>query len=94
MMSQAKDVRDNTAEHRFELTVDDALAYAAYRLDGDRIAFVHTVVPAQIEGRGVASDLIRAALDSARDRGLTVVAECSFVAGYIDRHPEYRDLLA
>src|SRR3546814_20129770 len=43
-----------------------------------------------IEGRGVASKLIRAALDAARDERLKVVAQCEFVAAYIERHPEYR----
>lgn len=93
-MPQAEDVRDNTDDHRFELTVDGALAYAAYRLTDDRITFIHTVVPPELEGRGIGSDLIHAALENARSRGLSVVAECSFGAEYIDRHPEYRDLLA
>jgi predicted GNAT family acetyltransferase len=60
----------------------------------DTIVFTHTIVPKAIEGRGVASKLIRAALDSARDQGLKVVAQCPFVAAYMQRHPETRDLLA
>ena len=89
-----ENVTDNAASHAFELVVDGHRAFAAYKLDGDTITFTHTVVPKAIEGRGVASKLIRAALDSARDRGLKVVAECPFVAAYIERHPEMRDLLA
>ncbi len=87
-------VRDNRAEQEFELSVDGAKAVAAYQLEGERIVFTHTVVPPEIEGRGVGSKLVRGALDQVRDRGLKVIAQCSFVRAWIDRHPEYRDLLA
>jgi uncharacterized protein len=86
-------VRDNRAEQEFELDVDGHRAVAAYQREGERIVFTHTVVPREIEGRGVASKLIRAALDSARDQGLKVVPQCQFVKAYIAKHPEYRDLL-
>ena len=87
-------VRDNKAEAEFELEVDGHRALAAYQREGNRIVFTHTLVPPAIEGRGVASKLIRAALDSARDQGLKVVPQCPFVRSYIDKHPAYRDLLA
>jgi uncharacterized protein len=86
-------VRDNKAEQEYELDVRGHRAVAAYQREGDRIVFTHTLVPPAIEGKGVGSKLIRAALDSARDQGLKVVPQCPFVAAYIERHPEYRDLL-
>lgn len=86
-------VRDNRAEQEFELEVDGQRAVAAYQIEGNTIVFTHTFVPTPIEGRGVASKLIRAALDASRDAGLKVVPQCSFVEIYIKRHPEYRDLL-
>jgi predicted GNAT family acetyltransferase len=89
-----KTVRDNRAEQEFEYDVDGYRAIAAYQREGETIVFTHTVVPPAIEGRGVASKLIRAALDSARDQGLKVIPQCQFVAAYIGKHPEYRDLLA
>ena len=89
-----KSVRDNRAEQEFELEVDGHRALAAYQREGNRIVFTHTAVPPAIEGRGVASKLIRAALDSARDQGLKVVPQCAFVAAFIGKHPEYRDLVA
>lgn len=87
------DVTDNRAEHEFELEVDGHRAIAAYQLEGDTIVFTHTFVPKKLEGRGIASKLIRAALDSARDRGLKVVPLCPFVKAYIERHPEYQALV-
>ena len=87
-------VRDNKAEHEFELVVEGHRAVAAYQLEGDTIVFTHTIVPKAIEGRGVASRLIRGALDQVRDRGLKVIPQCPFVAAYIKRHPDTQDLLA
>lgn len=86
-------VQDNRSEQEFTLDTDGGRAVAAYQREGDVIVFTHTVVPARLEGRGVGTRLVRGALDSARDQGLRVVAQCSFVAAYIDKHPEYRTLL-
>ena len=87
-------ITDNKAEQEFEWVVDGHHAFAAYQREGDRIVFTHTLVPKPIAGRGVASKLIRFALDSARDQGLKVVPQCPFVKAWIDKHPEYRDLVA
>ena len=93
-MTAPQSVRDNRAEAEFELVVDGHRAVAAYQLEGDRIVFTHTVVPPELEGRGVGSKLVRGALDLVRDRGLKVVPQCSFVRAYMQKHPETRDLLA
>jgi len=86
-------VRNNAAQNRYELEVDGHLAIAEYRLRPGRISFTHTEVPDALEGRGIGSKLVRAALDDARARGLKVVPLCPFVKRYIDKHPDYRDLL-
>lgn len=93
-MSATGPVRDNRAEQEFELVVAGERAVAAYQREGDRIVFTHTQVPPAVEGRGVGGKLVRAALDSVRDQGLRVVPQCPFVRAWIDRHSEYRDLLA
>lgn len=87
-------VTDNRAEYEFELDIDGLRAVAAYQLEDNVIVFTHTLVPKKLEGRGIGSKLIRGALDAARDRGLKVVPQCPFVQAYLDRHAEYRDLLA
>ncbi len=88
------DVTDNRAEQRFGLDLGEGeIAFAAYRLEGGRIVFPHTVVPEGHEGQGIGSRLVRAALASARERGLAVVPRCSFFAEYMTRHPETHDLL-
>lgn len=87
------EVRDNSARHRFELDVDGHTAFAEYRREAGTITFVHTEVPPELGGRGVGSRLAKGALDIVRGEGLTVVAQCPFIAGYIAKHAEYQDLL-
>ncbi|UZK65523.1 GNAT family N-acetyltransferase [Sphingomonas sp. M1-B02] len=88
------DVRDNVEDQRFELEEQGHTAFAAYTIEGEVIAFTHTVVPSSLQGMGVGSRLIEGALAAARERGLKVRPECSFVAAYIAKHAEWRDLLA
>lgn len=94
MTTDGIEVRDNAAAGRFEAHVDGAVAFADYSQEGDRILFTHTEVPEALEGQGIGSALIRAALETVRERGLKVVPLCSFVAAYMQRHPETRDLRA
>ena len=87
------DVRDNAARHRFELEVDGNLAYSNYRREGSVLTVLHTEVPKALGGRGIGSALARGLLDIARAQELTVKPLCPFVKAYIDKHPEYTDLL-
>ena len=79
---------------RFQTRAEGHLAYLDYERKDQTITLVHTKVPEELEGKGVGSKLARAALEFARKEGLQVVAECSFIASYIDRHPEYQPLLS
>lgn len=88
-------VADNPGAHRFEAHLDGELAgFAAYRRGPGRITFTHTEVDDRFEGRGVGGELARHALDAARAEGLAVVPRCPFIGGWIDKHPEYGDLVA
>jgi predicted GNAT family acetyltransferase len=89
-------VERNTELQRYEAWVDGELAgFAEYRMRGAHVVvFTHTEVDDAFEGKGVASRLIRAALDDVRSRDASVVARCPFVAAYIREHPAYADLLA
>jgi len=89
------DVRHNEEKSQFETTVDGHVALTAYDLeDPDRIVFTHTDVPEALAGRGIAGEIVKFGLDYAREKKLTVVPQCAYVASYIKRHPEYQDLLA
>jgi predicted GNAT family acetyltransferase len=88
-------VTDNPERHRFEAHLDGrVVAISTYRLVDDRIVFRHTETDDALEGRGIGSRLVREALDDVRGRNLRVTADCPFVSSWIDRHPDYRDLLA
>jgi hypothetical protein len=89
----ANNVRDNTERHRFELEADGHVAFSNYKRDGNVLTILHTEVPKALEGRGVGSTLIRGALDIARSQGVKVVTLCPFAKSYVERHPEYADLV-
>lgn len=86
---------DNPGAHRFELRkAGEVAAYAEYNLLEGMLMFTHTEVLPQFEGQGLGSKLAAFALDDVRRRGLAAVPVCTFVAGYIRRHGEYRDLVS
>ncbi|MCW3843418.1 N-acetyltransferase [Micromonospora yasonensis] len=87
-------VEENPAKRRFEILVDDALAgFTAYRLSGEVLVFNHTEVDERYQGMGVGAALIKGTLDQVRARGDRVVPKCPFMAAFIERHPEYADLV-
>jgi predicted GNAT family acetyltransferase len=80
---------------QYEITVDGELAgLALYSDRGGVRTFVHTKIDDRFEGEGLASVLIREALDDVRAHGLTIVPQCPFVRSYVAQHPEVTDLLA
>ena len=88
------EVHDNPAEVRFEIRDDGKLAgFARYVRRPGRIFFVHTEIDPAFEGRGLGGQLASAALDAARTTGERIVPLCSFVAKFVERHPEYADIV-
>jgi uncharacterized protein len=87
-------VTDNAAARRYEISVDGRRAgFATYRLGEDVVTFVHTEIDPEVGRKGLGTQLVREALDDARARGLAVRPLCPFVADFIERHPEYGDLV-
>ncbi|GAA0233000.1 GNAT family N-acetyltransferase [Saccharothrix mutabilis subsp. mutabilis] len=83
---------DNRELSRFEVHLDGRLGgFAEYVLEPDRIVFTHTEVA--VEGKGLASALVKQALADVRERGLKVVPQCPFVRGYLEKHPELADVV-
>lgn len=88
-------VTDAPDAQRYEIRDgDQLLGHADYRRDGDTVVLTHTEVDQDSGRDGLGSTLVRAVLDDVRARGGSVVAECSFVHGWIERHDEYADLVA
>ena len=89
------DIRHNEPASRYELWLDDELASVAdYRTVEDRVVFHHTETAVPFRDQGLAAQVVERALRDARAAGRTVVPACSFVARFVDQHPEYRDLVA
>jgi len=92
--AMASEVRDNPARSRYELFVDDHLVgFADYRLRGDVVVIPHTEIERSRRGHGLGAALVRGVLDDVQHTGRTIVAECWFVAEFIDDNPEYQALL-
>ena len=90
----APQVRDNAADQRFEVTRDDeVLGFAAYRRAGTLVVFTHTQIDPAHEGEGLGGLLVRAALDDVRAHERSALPICPFVKGWIERHPDYQDLV-
>ena len=87
-------LRHNAETRRFETTVDRLLCRCDYRMHGNTMMLVHTEVPPQLEGRGIADWLVGAAFDYAREHGMDVLPVCSYVSAWTRRHPEVEPLLA
>jgi len=87
-MTDTPAVTVNEERSRFETTVEGHTAFLDFRLDGTTITLIHTEVPEELEGKGVGSAIVRAALDYVRANDLTMIPECEFVQSYIERHPE------
>ena len=86
------EVIHNPAENRFEAWVDGQLAKLDYMEDGGTIVMTHVGVPYEFRGNGVAGKITQAGLDYAKAKSLRVIPMCSYVAAYIRRNPQYREL--
>ncbi len=86
-------VYDNKALSRFELEAEGRVAFANYRLAPGKVIITHTETPRALRGRGIASELIKGALQIIRADGFKLVAGCGFVVAYLDKHPEDVDLV-
>ncbi|MBE2212125.1 MAG: N-acetyltransferase [Xanthomonadaceae bacterium] len=86
------EILHDASRQRFLTIVDGHEGYVQYELAGDVMAIVHTIVPAAIGGRGIASDLVQHAFDYARAEGLRVAPLCSYAEVWLRRHPDYADL--
>ncbi len=90
----ATTVEDNRARSRFEVLVDGELGgFATYRQREDVVFVTHSEVDPRFRGRGIGAELARQTLDLLRERGTRVVPACPFFAEYVQKHPEYDNIL-
>jgi predicted GNAT family acetyltransferase len=84
----------NEGMNQFELHVDGKVAFLEYIKEGSKIHMTHTEAPEELQGTGAAQTLVKKALEYSKENNLTVVPSCSYVAHYVNKHPEWRELLS
>jgi glutathione S-transferase len=88
-------VRENPEQHRFERPIhDDAIAAAYYRVVGGNLSLIHTEVPTEFSGLGIATDLARGTFELLRRTGRKAILICPFMVHFSVTHPEYADVIA
>ena len=90
---RSKPIPQLVSNGRFELERDGHIAYLEYNLAGNILQLIHTEVPQELRGQGIAGELAGSALDWAREHKVKVDVVCPTVDGYVKKHPEYSDLL-
>nr|WP_106625847.1 GNAT family N-acetyltransferase [Bacteroides sp. Marseille-P3684] len=80
----------NAAIRQFFTEIDGEVAYVSYKVHSGRLEIKHTVVPAALSGRGLASQLVQAAFDYARANGLGTAATCPYAKSWLGKHPDYQ----
>ena len=88
-------IEHDEANQRFVAVLDDdgSEAVVTYRRQGDQLGLTHTGVPPQYRRQGIAAAMVEHVLAHARTHDLTIVPYCSYVAHYINEHPEHKALL-
>lgn len=87
------EIEHDPASAVFTTTVDGEVALLEYRREGDLLVITHTGVPDAIAGRGIAGQLVREAFEYAKAQGWHVRPKCAYAAAWVERHPEYNQLL-
>ncbi|HSM86591.1 MAG TPA: GNAT family N-acetyltransferase [Candidatus Limnocylindrales bacterium] len=93
MFGKKKPAPQQVVNGRFEIEREGKTAWLEYNLAGKVLQLIHSEVPAQLRGMGLASLLAQTALDWAREHQVKVDVICPSVAAYLEKHPEYSDLI-
>ena len=93
MFGHKKSAPEQVTNGRFEIERDGQIAYLEYNLAGKVLQLIHSEVPEALRGHGLASELAHSALEWARENGVKVDVICPSVNEYLQKHPEYADLV-
>lgn len=84
----------NEQQNQFEFHNEGHVAFLEYIKEGKKIYLTHTEAPKELQGTGAAKELVKKALQYSRENSLTVVPSCSYVANYVNKNTEWRDVLS
>jgi predicted GNAT family acetyltransferase len=90
--NQSVEITHNTANHQFEAFVDSYKAELVYRVSGDKIYLMHTLVPDEIGNRGIAAALALHSLNYAEENDLETVVYCAFIKAFVAKHPDWKEM--
>jgi len=93
MFGRTRTTPQQVTNGRFEIEREGHIAYLEYNLAGAVLQLIHSEVPAELRGHGIASELAHSALEYARENHLRVDVICPSVSAYLEKHPEYNDLV-
>ncbi|MCP9200803.1 N-acetyltransferase [Gramella sp. GC03-9] len=85
-------LHQNIEKNKFEVLVENHVAFVTYKLHKDEISFMHTEVPEELSGKGIGSFLAKNVLEYAKKNHLKVKPYCPFIKAYIDKHEEYQEI--
>lgn len=86
-------ITHDQSNHVFTVEIDGKTCELNYKpIDKNRLEYYHVGVPAELQNQGIASKIVKYALEYARDKNFKIRATCPFVRSYIDLHPQYKDL--
>lgn len=80
-------------KQKFYIGIDNQECHLEYAKDNNVINLIHTFVPHNLRGKGIAGELVKATLTYAQENSIKVIPSCSYVAAYIQRHKEYEPLV-
>ncbi len=81
-------------KQKFYVVVDGLESHLEYVKMENVLNLIHTYVPDALRGKGIAGEVVKAALTYAEENELKIIPSCSYVAAYIQRHKEYENLVA
>jgi uncharacterized protein len=93
MFGRSKPQPQKVTSGRFEIERDGNIAYLDYTLAGNVLQLIHSEVPTAMRGKGAASELAQSALEWARAQNVKVDVICPLVTAYVEKHPEFADLI-
>ena len=87
------EVINNVAKKRYEINTDGKVAYLEYMPAGQNLVITHTEVPVELEGQGIGSRLVKHVFETLKNENKKAIITCPFAIGYLQRHPEYLELV-
>ena len=93
MTNTTLQITDNTQKQRFEIPMGNELAFISYRWQDGKLALMHTEIPPEAEGKGLARELAKFAFEAAKQHQRKVLVYCPYLSSYLKRHPEYNELV-